>query len=53
MATKKRFKRQYKKHLIVWSERESRYIIKTMKGKRIYDTDTEKSAESWIERNAK
>jgi len=24
-----------------------------MKGKRIYDTDTEKSAESWIERNAK
>jgi hypothetical protein len=53
MATKKSFKRQYKKHLIVWSEKERRYIIKTMKGKRIYDTDTESSAEGWIKRNTK
>ncbi len=52
MATKSQYKKQVKKHTITWSEREKRYIIKNPKGKRIYDADTEKSAISWVERNA-
>ena len=52
MATKRQYKKQVNKHTITWSEREKRYIIKNPKGKRIYDADTEKSAISWVERNA-
>ncbi len=51
MATKKQYKKQVKKHIITWSEKEERYIIKNPKGKRIYDSDTEKSAISWVKRN--
>ena len=52
MATSKSFKRQVKKHTITWSKTEKRYIIKSPQGRRVYDTDTEKSAISWVERNA-
>lgn len=52
MATKARFRKQLKNHVITWSDRQGRYVIK--KGKRqIYDTDTLSSAVGWIKRNVK
>ncbi len=51
MATKSQFKRQVNNHVITWSERQKRYVIKNPKGKQIYDADTEISAVNWIKRN--
>jgi hypothetical protein len=47
----KQFRKQIKNHVITWSNREKRYIVK--KGKRrVYDTETQRDAENWINRNA-
>jgi hypothetical protein len=46
----KNFRKQINNHVITWSNREKRYIIK--KGKRrIYDSENLRDAENWIKRN--
>lgn len=52
MSKKQAYKKTVDKHVITWSEREQRYIIKS-KNKRIYDTSTESEAIRWIKDNRK
>ena len=53
MATRSTWSRSVKKHKITWSEKEKRYIIKTPSNRRVYDTEYESDAVSWINRNVK
>jgi len=52
MATSKQFRKQYKKHTIVWSVTDNVYYIVKNK-KKIYKAAYVKDAEGWIDRNTK
>ena len=51
MATKTQWKKQVNNHVITWSERQQRYVVKK-KGRQVYDADTESSAVNWVKRNS-
>lgn len=53
MATRdSKFRRQVNNHVITWSTRESRYIIKNPKGKRVYAAEYLDDAVRWVKRNS-
>lgn len=48
----KSYRKQLNNHVITWSNKEGRYIVKNPRGKRVYDFDYVKDAISWIKRNS-